>query len=181
MKSINISELLEKPMKLYEKFHLQTSLRDTAPNIPVKQWPKEWTKTYYKAYSRMEEITLPKPAISAKIPFIGTLKKRKSARDFANDALPAQDLSSLLYFSAGENLDKNKGSQKKRFYPSPGARYPLEVYVILRKSEVDSGIYHYYVKNNSLERIGDYDNMSFQKLTSQKWFNNASCLVIITA
>ena len=40
----------------------------------------------------------------------------------------------------------------RRFYPSGGARYPLEVYLLIQRVDsLTTGLYHYNVKENSLE------------------------------
>jgi len=44
--------------------------------------------------------------------------------------------------------------QPKRFYPSAGARYPIEVYLLANNIEgLSKGLYHYNVKSNTLEEI----------------------------
>jgi len=46
-----------------------------------------------------------------------------------------------------------------RTYPSAGSLYPVEVYVaILRSDDLDKGIYHYNVRDHSLERIKNCDH-----------------------
>jgi len=54
----------------------------------------------------------------------------------------------------GSNWDETK-----RFYPSAGARYPLEIYpIIFSSSDLEQGIYHYNSRDHSLELIleGNY-------------------------
>jgi hypothetical protein len=68
-------------------------------------------------------------------------------------ALDEPKLSSLLYHVAGIR-EKNEFMQANRFYPSAGARYPLEVYpLVFNVKGIKSGIYHYYVKNHLLEYL----------------------------
>jgi len=55
-------------------------------------------------------------------------------------------------------------------YPSAGARYPLEIYVvILNSKEIPEGIYHYNVKWNTLELLekGDFKQI-ITEATQQK-------------
>lgn len=176
-KRINLEELLGKPTKFYEKFHDATKIKKFPPEISPSLWPAEWKKIDYKGYPRLEEVKLPKPSLSSKTSFSEVLKKRSSKRDFANNPLTRQEISSLLYFCCGERLEDNIG---RRFYPSAGAMYPIEVYLLLRKSEIGQGLYHYYVRSNTLERIGEI-NSRMLAFTNQEWIKKAQCIVILTA
>lgn len=176
-KRIRPHEVLGKPVKLYEKFHEATKVKRFGPETPKELWPEEWKKIGYKGYPRLQETKLPKPKLSSAKSLINVLKKRVSGRSFSGKKIFLDMLSSLLYYSAGEF---NIKSQARRLYPSAGARYPLEIYLIIKNSEIENGIYHYYVKNNSLEKIGTYDNTPFSKYTGQNWSDKANCLIIIS-
>lgn len=74
-----------------------------------------------------------------------------------------------------------------RMYPSGGARYPLELYFINfnKIEELKSGIYHYNVKNHSLELILSRISLekvknSFTKI-NKKLVSKNSLVLIITA
>lgn len=178
-KRVDLKELLGKPTKLYEKFHEATKIKNFEPEIPKDLWPENWKKINYKGYPRLEEVKLPAPSLPETLAFKKVLKKRVSRRIFSDKPVSVGDLSSLLYYSAGERVKDNK--KESRYYPSSGGRYPLEIYIVLRNSDINSGIYHYYVRNNSLERIRDFEEKSFNKITNQKWAQKAQCLVFITA
>jgi len=176
---IDIEELFNEPDPEYQKFHESTKFQKIVKFRNFKNWPKTWKTIYFKSYPRFEEILLPKP----KMPSV-TLKKalfdRKSERNFSQEPINLKSLSSLLYFSAG--LRKRDGDQAgNRFYPSGGARYPLEVYVLSLNSDVPKGIYHYYLKSSSLEKIGEIDQFKCEEYFLYDWVKNASCLIIVTA
>lgn len=175
-----INQLLGKPVTASQKFHQSTKIKKLFGNgnYDPSNWPEEWKKIYYKAYGRFPEIKLPKPALG-KVPLENALKNRKSSREFSHKPLTINHLSNLLYYSAGIILDKN--GFPKRFYPSPGGRFPLEVYVLPINSEVKTSFYHYYVKNNSLEKIFAFKKKDLNKITNIPWVKNAGCIVFITA
>lgn len=178
-KKYSIAKLLNKPTSLSEIFHQKTKLKRLTEEKIDKKWPKEWKKVYFKAYSRMEEILLPQSTLK-KVTLEKTLKTRKSVRNMNSSRLSLKEMSPLLYWSAG--IKKiNSTNSSKRFYPSAGGRYPLEIYLISMKSELPNGLYHYYLKHNSLEKLLLFDNFYSKKYFKQAWISRASCLVIITA
>ena len=179
--SKRIDELLGKPAAIFEKFHDKTKIRKLSKNISARYWPKEWTTIYYKGYSRFEEILLPKPLVSGNISLKTSLFERSSRREFSKLPITLSELSTLLYYSAGEKKDKKHVLPRSRFYPSPGARYPLEVYLISRKSELPRGVYHYYIKNHSLERLLSFKKFEFRKYFNQSWIEKSGIIILITA
>ena len=71
----------------------------------------------------------------------------------------------------------------RRSYPSAGARYPLEVYLIpLGVKSLKQGLYHYNVKENALEAllIEDMWEWVLACTGNEKWILDANFLIIIT-
>jgi SagB-type dehydrogenase family enzyme len=169
-----LRELLDKPIYIWQKQYLQSKniKNRKAPAIPVSMW-----KTiYYKAYVRLEEYLLPKPQ-NVKDTFHEIVTKRKSGRDFPNRKLLLSEISTLLHYGFGIN------EGERRFYPSGGARYPLEAYIVSINSELPEGIYHYYVKKHSLEKLAPLDPTFMNSVLTQKneSFKKASLFLIITS
>lgn len=179
IKPINLGKLLNNPISLSEKFHQKTKLKQLINLLPLNSWPVSWKKIYYKSYARLEEIELPEPSLDGKISLKRALTQRKSIRSFSNRMLSKNKISTLLYFSSG--LIKANSKLPRRFYPSAGARYPLEVYLISINSELPRGLYHYYIKSNSLEKLLTFNRFDFDRYYNQKWIKRSSCLIIITA
>ncbi len=176
---IDLNKILNKEPQEYQKFHKKLKYKKIIKGKDSKSWPKSWKTVYFKSYPRLEELILPKP----RLPLI-TLKKvlfnRKSERDYSKRPITTDDLSSLLYFCAGLR-EKTTEQMGNRFYPSGGARYPLEVYVISLNSDLPKGIYHYYLKSNSLEKLSEIDGFDTNKYFNYKWVENVSCVMLITA
>ncbi len=151
-----------------------------------KNWPKEWTTIYYKEYPRLPKTLLPKPE---KLDFsLGeALIKRKSEREFSGEPINLKNLSQLLFYSTGIIEKKEKDWNKtRRTYPSGGGRFPLEVYLcILQKSdELKEGIYHYNVKEHSLEKILNKENLRkeiYPKIIWQEMIKKAPLVLAISA
>ncbi len=171
-------------------FHKQTNFNfpiGTPPSNP-QYWPKEWKEIRHKAYPRMPKIRLSEnflPLGNLEV----ALKNRHSKREFGLDGkLSFDELSTFIYYSTGvkpvdksiESIDPNL---VRRFYPSGGARYPLEVYLgIQRVENVESGIYHYNVKDNLLENIGNKKWLEeLLPALFYPWSREAAVIYIITA
>lgn len=127
-------------------------------HVPLDEglWPASWKKVEFKEYPRMPRIPLPN-AETLSMRFEHVLAGRKSRRDFdPMGSLSLQQLSNFLYWSAGISRDGGNPERSFRHYPSPGARYTLELYLALRGGkEFETGIYHYNVKNHALEQLLD--------------------------
>ena len=149
-----LKELLNLPLYSWQKQYI------AATNIKGKSIPPiptaVWKTIYHKAYARLPEFKLPTPQEINKS-FHNIIFARSSSRDFRKPKISKKDLSTLLYYAFGIKQDEH------RFYPSGGARYPLESYLLLNSGELASGLYHYYVKSHSLEQLvkGTHDVSSF--------------------
>jgi len=173
---MNKKLLLGKPVTKSERFHQQTKLKFTKK--PYRQ--EEWKKTHFKGYPRLEEIVLPKPQPLQNISLGEVFVKRRSMRTYGEKKLSSSALSTILYYSAG--LQHNKMPQRaNRFYPSAGARYPLETYIVSLNTTLPKGIYHYYLKSHSVEKLLSIDNFSVRDYFTSVWLAQASCIIILTA
>lgn len=124
--------------------------------IPESEWPKNWIKIYFKTYPRMPKVNL--PWIKPKGEVEKLLKSRKSIRSFENYPINFNKLKRILYFSVGIKKKLDNFDETKRFYPSAGARYPIEAYILSDNIEkIRKGVHHYNVKSNQLEQLLNRD------------------------
>ncbi len=178
--NINILDLLGKPTSLYEKFHEKTKIKTKMTLVPRKNWPKAWKEVIFKEYPRLDNIILPEPSSIDHITLAEVLGERKSSRVFSQSPLTLEELSTLLYYSAG--LRENKRPWiANRFYPSGGGRYPLEVYLISLNSELPKAVYHYNLRSHSLELLIDLKKINIVEYFNYDFVSGASCIVVITA
>lgn len=181
MKKYNrLKLLLNKPITLYERFYEKLKIKKFQPLLPSHLWPKEWKDIYFKGYARLNENFLPRPIIPDNISFRKVLSKRQTTRKFSKKKLPIDIISNLLYYSAGLKQNKELWCTS-RFYPSSGARYPLEVYILTLNTDLPKNVYHYYLKNHSLEELVSLAKVDITKFFNQSWVAHASCLILITA
>lgn len=111
---------------------------------------------------------------------------RRSERNFTGQPIDLKKLSQFLFYSAGITLPNNDFNKTRRSYPSGGARYPLEIYPIILRGHNDlrAGIYHYNVKEHSLERLlerGDILENVYPRAIWQEMVGKASMILAISA
>lgn len=171
----DINALLKRPCAFFEKYHMFSSIDSESSTERNLVDPAVWEKIYYKGYSRFKSIRLLKPSIR-KVLLVSVLQNRKSNRFFSNKKLSLKKIGSLLYYSFGINA-KREGYL--RFYPSAGYRFPLEIYILSLDTDLPKGVYHYYLKDHSLEKLYNID-IKVDDYFSQKWINKAKAIVVIT-
>lgn len=182
MKNINIKKLLENiegKKSVSDKLHAFTKNKklDISSTIDV---PQSWIKIHFKTYPRLDRIQLHNINTSKLSEII---KKRHSSRKFSGLSMSREDLFHLLFFSCGITSRGKTLDDSRRPYPSAGARYPLEVYPIVLNCEgINKGLYHYNVKENSLELLLEENlNKWITKITGgEKWISNSGVVFVIT-
>lgn len=166
------------------KFHLATKIQDikSAKKTDPRTWPTAWKRIHYKAYPRLDQILLPKPS-KKRLNLVKSLMKRESTREFSKKPLLLSAFSDLLYYSTGMVNFLKKDGSTRRFYPSAGARFPLELYpFVFNVEKINSAVYHYHVKTHSLELL--LEKPFFQQTMrqfNQPWLRKSAALLTITA
>lgn len=141
--------------------------------------PKKRSETVPKSYPASEKIALQKTTFTD-VSFIKALTNRKSTREFGNKPVSKKQIESILYLSCGIN-NKNIHGLPKRFYPSAGARYPLELYFLSLNTAFPSGLYHFNVINNSLEKLKPVRKFDFKRYIPQFDLTGVACFLLISA
>ncbi|MGI5820188.1 MAG: SagB/ThcOx family dehydrogenase [Armatimonadota bacterium] len=88
-----------------------------------------------------EIIELPAPAISGEVSVEEAIERRRSVRQFTDQALTEQQISQLAWAAQGIT-EETRGF---RAPPSAGALYPLELYLV-----TGDGMYHYLPERHAL-------------------------------
>jgi len=126
-------------------------------------------------------IALPKPSLDGKVSVEKAIQRRRTIRDFRDTPLSIQQLAQLLWAAQGIT-DQKYG---KRTAPSGGARYPLDIYIIAGKKEVEGleeGVYHYVPENHSISSMNKKDLRREVGSASlgQMWMAGAPVIFVIT-
>lgn len=184
MKKSNIQKLLakiERKPLLSDKFHSATNNKAIS-QIDIKDMPQSWTKINFKTYPRLEKIYLTKKPLKDKGLSL-LMTTRRSLRKFSGLPISLEQLSYLLYSSAGLLNINNSIDYSRRPYPSAGARYPLEIYpLVMNYAGLEKGLYHFNVKEGCLEIIlkEDLEKWVMKASGGETSLKNASIIFIIT-
>ena len=110
-----------------------------------------------KEYARMPRVTLPNPT-STSVSLESVLRDRSSFdRSVSGRAFSQDELGTLLGLALGARKER-----WSRNYPSGGALFPIETYVIGNVLEgTDAGVFHYHPSAHALEHLwplpGNFD------------------------
>jgi SagB-type dehydrogenase family enzyme len=136
----------------------------------------------YKNYPSKNTINLPNQFQESTVGLTKVLRMRKSIRSFTSKPLAIIDLAFLLWSSTG--IQRIEQQYEFRTAPSAGALYPIETYIMANNVEgLKGGIYHYNIKNHSLEEInlGNFGNELAQAALAQEMCAEAPVVFIWTA
>lgn len=98
--------------------------------------------------SQSKNVALPQPVRKGGMPLMEALDQRCSTRAFAENELPEQTLSNLLWAAWGVNREEDN----KHTAPSSNNKQEIDVYVV--KAD---GVYKYVPKGHFLEKMMDDD------------------------
>ncbi len=136
----------------------------------------------YKSYPSSKTVQLPSQFQESTSNFTEVILKRKSTRSFSTQPLSKVDLAFLLWASTG--IQRIEHDYEFRTAPSAGALYPIETYIAANNvEELKEGIYHYNIKNHSLEEIklGNFGDKLTHAALDQEMCADASVVFIWTA
>lgn len=123
-------------------------------------------------------VSLPPPPAAGAISLEEALAHRRSPREFAPGALTLDEVSRLVWSAQGIT------APERRTAPSPGATYPLEVYVVAGNVEgLAAGVYRYRPEPHRLELVtdGDIRGPLADAAVGQTWIGRAAMVVVIAA
>lgn len=185
MKKSNVTILLESiegKMSKADMFHQKTKYKTLISQKSIR-FPKEWINIHFKTYPRFERILLDETMFN-NTQFTQLMTFRESIRKYSNKAVTKKEISHILLNASGITRIGDTIDESRRSYPSAGARYPLEIYpVILNSSDIEKGLYHFNVLDNSLELLlkEDLHERISEVFGGEKFVRKASVIFIITA
>lgn len=130
----------------------------------------------HKEYPRMEQVSLPLPPIEASL--TNTIDKRRSAQS-GDPAKPLLigELGALL----GHALRKRESSVSRQ-YPSGGALFPIETYLITTSLNQTGAVLHYNPTLHALERLWNVPHdFDIKALTRNPEWLLPNTLIVFTA
>jgi SagB-type dehydrogenase family enzyme len=146
----------------------------------VANWGRQ--PALYKEYAWAEQIPLPSPDDFRGLYTEDAIQRRRSVRDYSGQPMTREELSRLLYYTGGINAER--WGHRLRSAPSAGALYPIEVYLVVHRVEsLKPGLYHYAVRNHTLEllRARDLRGEIVRHGLMQEFLGQANLVLVFTA
>lgn len=179
----NLDEIIN-PFKNFEflEYFEKSSIKKYSRDLT--KYPEDWKRINFKTYPRFKQIKLKNLLKKTKDNLLKTLSQRKSKRIFRSYRIKSNEISYILSGAAITRVFKNDYEYfSYRAYPSGGARYPLELYLmILNCKKIKPGLYHYNVRYHSLEYMWGFSKNQLNKIfgSQSKFLSKSSILIIIT-
>jgi len=168
----------------HRAFHAISSNTSKHSGPPEEQWPEEWKKIYFKTYPRFPRIYLEKSGQTELITLAGSLTHRRSRRQFSG-GLPIDIKSIETLLSSIQPSPNSIASEVEslRPYPSAGARYPIELYLLTRSvKELPSSVHHYNFRYHALECLWPLtDDDIARAFPYQQFLTECSAIIVLTA
>ncbi|MFE5587707.1 SagB/ThcOx family dehydrogenase [Kitasatospora sp. NPDC056531] len=169
----------------YRDFHAASSIEgrymESENWTSVADWPREWLDITFKTYPRMPRVPLPDEEWHSRLSLQQALLERSSGRTNVEEDLPLRSLSTLLREAMRiKPTEVDPGS--RRVYPSAGARFPVEAYLVANRCEgVASGLYHYRPFDHSLEQLTvGPQREQLLKVFGHDWIADSRCVILLS-
>jgi SagB-type dehydrogenase family enzyme len=163
-------------LKDIEDFYKKTKLMKIS--LPKGKAPIEYIHVFHKEYPRFYSIKLPYSSKGSKYSeYDKLLNIRKSVRLFSNKFISIQTLGNIFKTCA---IIKN--NPERRCYPSAGARFPIEIYLVaFRIKNLKPGAYHLNIKKFSLELLLKANLRKYEPELVSPFLKNTAGIIILTS
>lgn len=169
-------------LKETSKFYNATKFSYIEGFQPPSEMPITWQRVFYKTYPRFPRTLLKRDLD------LGNLKEgllnRRSKREFNKEPLPLEKVGNIISYASGR-VEEISGEEchASRTYPSAGARYPIETYLIaFNITGIEKGVHHFNVMDNSLEQVLSKDlNQDINKFFGGSITNPAGGIILTSS
>jgi SagB-type dehydrogenase family enzyme len=140
---------------------------------------------FFKAYPELPRVPLPRTNQRLEAPFDQVLLGRRTHRQFRDQQVSFEHLSTLLQLSFGPQRFADGGvfgTVPLRTSPNAGGRNEIEAYVVaFDVSDLSPGLYHYDSDRHGLERLRvGADRATLRDLLCEQKMADTAPLVVLT-
>jgi SagB-type dehydrogenase family enzyme len=107
------------------------------------------------------------------------LQTRESRRDFTGQAITKHEVAQVL--NSCRIVDASRDPER-RTYPSAGARFPVEIYIIsFNVKGLQAGAYHFNIEENYLEVLLRQDLSPIEQKVVSLYLKKTALAIVMTA
>ena len=151
---------------------------EKAVEVSEEEPPLTHVKVFHKAYPRFARVKL-QDINDEGSQLEDLLNIRKSTRSFSDVPLSLKDISKILHSCRIVDIERDP---EKRTYPSGGARFPVELYLInYNINDLNHGAYHYNMVDDSLELLLEEDLKQKRRDLISPFLDNPAATLIFTS
>jgi SagB-type dehydrogenase family enzyme len=161
-----------------EEFYNKTKVNKA--HILKGKMPIEYVHIFHKEYQRFPAIKLKEASGNSE--YDRLLQSRKSDRVFSNRSVSLDVLAKIIGSCRITSRDKSGVTPfERRTYPSAGARFPIELYLVaFRISGLEQGVYHLNFNKFSLEVLLKANMRKYEKEIVSSFLRNTAGAIIMT-
>ena len=166
-------------MKDIEEFYNKTKFKGLPRHRGGRaKTPIEFLHVFHKEYMRFPSVKLTNGLGNGE--YVRLLKERKSVRSYSNKPVSIKVLARIL--SSCKIIATGPYPSERRTYPSAGARYPIELYLVAyRIKGIEPGLYHLNTRRFSLELLLKADLREYEQSLVSPFIKNVAGAIIFTA
>lgn len=165
--------MLEDTKKFYEKIKLKEIMEDDGSEVPITH-----VHVFHKEYVRLPSIKLSKTNTDES-ELETLLEIRESSRIFSDEPVKLEEIARIL--RSCRIIDPNRNPER-RTYPSGGARFPVELYLVsFNIKDLNAGAYHYNIKKEELELLWEKDLKNRRRELISPYLENPAATIIFTS
>ncbi len=165
--------MLEETLKFHQRTKIEKVSEEDEGEVPVTH-----VHVFHKEYPRFPHIDLPKTDDpDSQLDML--LNIRESTRIFSNTPIELKDVARIL--KSCRITDTNR-EPERRSYPSGGARFPVEIYLVSYNVDgLDSGAYHYNIKKEFLEQLLKEDLKTKRREMISPYLENPAATIVFAS
>ena len=166
--------MLKETRNFYKKTKLYPDLEGTVEET----YNITHIEVFRKSYPRLPSVQL-QEVNRRDSEFEALLDHRESHRNFLDSPISLVELSKII---GSCRIVDSKRKPERRTYPSGGARFPVELYVISYNVDgLKQGAHHYNMKDNSLELLLEKDLKKQRRELISPYLENPAATIIFTS
>jgi SagB-type dehydrogenase family enzyme len=166
------------------EYHQASVNQGAGSGIATGDLPEEWLRIYFKSYPRFKEIPLPSPQIRSGLGLGEIMRMRCSSTDYSSEfPTTIEELSTVLSGLMVTRQRQDELYESRRPYPSAGARYPIEAYVLpFNVAGLEQRVHHYSPRGHTLERLWKFSPEQLSEcFPNDSWCCESGVAIILTA